>query len=83
MCEAQEEMTKVQLELNLQITKMQLKAQPSTPLEVREQRTSAITSRLDEIGSAVRDCTSMFEESFEVLTNLQEDTNIQRLETEA
>jgi len=29
--EAQEEMTKVQLELNLQITELWLKAQPSTP----------------------------------------------------
>jgi hypothetical protein len=36
--EAREEMAKVQLELNLQIAELQLKAQPSTPPEVREQR---------------------------------------------
>ena len=33
---AKEEMDNVQLELNFQIAKLQLKAQPSTPLEVRE-----------------------------------------------
>lgn len=70
MREAREEMTKVQLELNLQIAELGLKAQPSTPQEVIEQCASAITAGLDEIGSAVRDCTSMLEESFEVLTNL-------------
>lgn len=32
--EAREEMTKVQLELNLQIAKLQLKVQPSTSPEV-------------------------------------------------
>jgi len=34
--DAREEATKVQLELNLQIAKLWLKAQPSTPPEVRE-----------------------------------------------
>ena len=75
-------MTKVQLELNLQIIDLWLKVQPSTPSEVREQHASAITVGLEEISSVVRDCTRMLEESFEVLTNLQEDTNIQCLETE-
>jgi len=68
--EVREEMAKVQLELNLQIAKLQLKVQSSTPPEVREQRASTITSRLEEINSAVRDCTRMLEESFEVLANL-------------
>lgn len=34
--DTQNEMVWVQLELNLQITKLQLKAQPSTPPEVKE-----------------------------------------------
>lgn len=80
---AQEEMKKVQLDLNLQIAKLRLKPQPSTLPKVREQRANTNTITLDEIGSGVRDCTRMFEESFEVLMNLQEDPNIQRLETEA
>lgn len=79
--EAREEMDKVQLELNLQTVELLLKAQTSTPLEVREQCANAITSRLGEINNAVRDYTRMLEESFEVLTNIQEDLNIQRLET--
>lgn len=80
---AREEMAKVQLELNLQIAELWLKAQPSTPLEVREQRASSITSGMEEISIVVKDCTKMLEESFEVLTTLQEDPNIQCLETEA
>ena len=64
--EAREEMTKVQLELNLQIAELQLKVQPSTPLEVKEQHTSAITTRMEDISSVVRDYTRMFKESFEV-----------------
>lgn len=34
--DGREEMAKVQLELNLQITELQLKAQPSTPPKVKE-----------------------------------------------
>ena len=70
-------MTKVQLDLNLQIVELWLKVQPSTPLEVREHHANAIITGLDEISSAVRDYTKILEESFEVLRNLQEDPNIQ------
>lgn len=44
VCKARDQMDNVQLELNLQITKLQLKAQPSTPPEVREECASTITS---------------------------------------
>lgn len=74
--EAWEEMTKLQLELNLHIIELRLKVQPSIPLEVIEQCASAITLGLEDIGSAIRDYTRMLEESFEVLTNLLEDPNI-------
>ena len=73
---------KDQLELNLQIAEMQLKAQPSTPLEIIEQRASTIAAGLEEIGGEVRDYTGMFKQALEVLTNLQEDPNIQCLEIE-
>ena len=53
--EVKEEMAKVQLELNLQIAELQLKAQPSTPPEVREQRTSAITMGIEEINNAMKE----------------------------
>ena len=62
MHEAREEMGKVQLELNLQIVEMRLKAQPSTPVEAREQCTNAITSGMDGINSVVSDCTKMLED---------------------
>ena len=51
--EVREEMTKVQLEPNLHITELRLKAEPSTPPEVREQHASAITAGLEEMGSVV------------------------------
>jgi len=38
---------------------------------------------MEEIGGAVHDCTNMLKQALEVLTMLQEDPNIQWLETEA
>jgi len=66
----------VQPELNLQITELQMKVQPSTPPEVKEQRVSMIQTGLEEIGRAVQDCTNMLDQAFDVLTSLQEDPNI-------
>ena len=59
-----------------------MKVQPSTPPEVKEKCTSTITGGIAKFTSAVKDCTKLFEESFEVLTTLQEDLNIQLLEIE-
>lgn len=66
----------MQLELNLQIAKLQMKAQPATPLEVKEQRVSTIQTGLAEIGRVVQDGTDMLDQAFDVLTSLQEDPNI-------
>ena len=76
-------MARVQLELNLQTMELQLRAQPSTPLEVKEQWETTITKGFAAEDSAIADCTQLYEQSFEVLTSLQEDPNIQRLEMEA
>jgi len=83
VCEARAETIKVQLELNFQIAKLQLKAHHSTPPKVIEKRASVIKIGLEEIGPAVQDYTEMLEQAFVVLTSLQEDPNIQCLETEA
>jgi len=79
--EAKEAATRIQMDLNLKIVELWLKAQPSTPPEVREQRVGDIQKGLGEIEQAVQSCTTLLEESFRVLTNLQEDPTIQRLET--
>jgi len=55
------EMAQVQLELNLQITELQLRAQRSTPPEVKEQRATIITEAVTAVESAVADCTQLFE----------------------
>lgn len=52
-------------------------------LEVKEQRANTITTAITEVNNAVKDCTRLFEELFEVLTTLQEDPNILWLEIEA
>jgi len=48
-------MVKVQLELNLQITKLKLKAQPSTWPEVKEHHTTTITTAMAAVNSAMID----------------------------
>jgi len=50
------EMEWVQLELNLKITKLQLRAQPSTLPEVKEQRETTITEAVETVASVVVDC---------------------------
>lgn len=50
---------------------------------MKEQRASAISAGTTEINGVVKDCTKLLEESFEVLTSLQEDLNIQHLEIKA
>jgi len=71
------------LELNLKIVELQLKALPSTLLEIREQCESTMKYVIVVIDNAVKDCTSLFKQSLEVVTSLQEDPTMQRLETEA
>ena len=61
VCDLREETTRVQLELNLQIDELQLKAQPSTPLKIKEQHTSTIAVGLEEIGGTVCDYTNILE----------------------
>lgn len=77
------ELAKVQFELNLKITEPELRAQPSTPPEVREQRKTYVKDVVAVFDTTVKDCTTLFEQALKVVTSLQEDPNLQRLETEA
>lgn len=81
VCDARAEMARVQLELNLQLTKLQLRAQLSTLSKVREQHTTMVTTSIMMVDSAVINYMKLFEQSFEVLTTLQENPNIERPET--
>ena len=76
VCNTQMEMARVQLELNLQITELQLRAQPSTPPKLKEYWVAAVTEAFVAVESAVADCTQFFKQSFEVLTDLQKDPKI-------
>lgn len=75
--EAREEMIKVQLELDLQITELKLKVQSSTPLEVREKCTHAIQIGFEKIGQVTEGCTEMLQQALTILTHLQEDPSLQ------
>jgi len=71
---------KVQFELNLKTTELKLRAQPSAPLEVKEQCAVIVKDAVVAIDVIVKECTALFEQSFKVFTNLQEDSIMQRLE---
>lgn len=79
----QEEATKVQLELNVQIAELRLKAQPSTPPKVREKCHHTIQLGLEVIEHTVQDCMRLLDQSLFMLTSLDEDPTLQQLETEA
>lgn len=67
---AQEEAAKVQLELNLQIVELRLKAPPSTPPEVKEKCDHTIQSELEVIEHVVHNCTGLLDQSLLMLTSL-------------
>lgn len=51
-------------------------------LEVKEKCATVVTEVITAVDSVVVDCTRLFEQLFEVLTSLQEDPNVHRLEIE-
>ena len=59
--DARIELAKVQLELNLQITDLQLKAQLSTPPEVKKQHATVVTEAIVAVDNAVAGYTQIFE----------------------
>lgn len=70
MHNARIEMVRVQLELNLEITELQVKAQPSTLSEVKDQRANTVIEAIAMVDSAVADYTQAFEKLFKVLMSL-------------
>lgn len=53
---AQEEATKSQWDLNLQMVEIRMKVQPPTPPKIQEQCCSEIQVGLEVTGSVVQDC---------------------------
>lgn len=80
--DARREVARVQFELNLKITKLEVGSQPSTLPEGREQHEATIKDIIATVDVVVVDCTTLFEQAMEVVTTLQEDPNLQRLKTE-
>lgn len=68
--DAKAEVERVQFELNMEIIELQLKSQPSTPLEVREQCGVAIKEGMATVDVVVVDCTTLFEQEMELVTTL-------------
>lgn len=68
--DARTELTKVQFDLNLKISELQLKAHPSTPLEVIDQRETTVKDVVAVVNNVITECTVLFEQALEVVTNL-------------
>lgn len=66
----------VQFELNLKITELELKSQPLTTPKVREQHEVVVIDGVIVVDVTVANCTVLFEKSMEVVTAVQEDTNL-------
>jgi len=78
--ESQTEIGKVRLELQLQISGLKLKLQPTTPPKVREQHEATIKEEIDTLDTAVKGCTQLFQQTMELWTSLQEDPTLQKIE---
>ena len=65
----------------MKITELQLKLQPTTPPEVCEQRGAAIKEGMATLDATVTDYAALFEKAMELVTNMQEDLNLQTLNT--
>jgi len=61
---------RVQFELNMKSMELQLKSQPSTLPEVREQHGATIKEGMDIVDAIVVDCTTLFELVMEFVTTL-------------
>ena len=80
MKELKEEISKVRFELQLQISELQLKLQPTTPPKVREQCEATIKANMNTLEDAIKGCSQLFEKTMEMWTSLQEDPHLQKIE---
>ena len=60
MHDTKTEVARVQFKLNLKITEMELKSQPSTPPEVREEREVVVKEGVAMVDAVVVDCVVLF-----------------------
>lgn len=64
----------------MNINKLQMKLQPTTPKEVQEQGEADLKVAMVEISTTVVDCGKLLDESLHIWTLLQEDPNAQKLQ---
>lgn len=77
--ESQDEIVRVRFEMQLQISELQLKLQPMTPPEVREQCEATIEEGMTMVEDVVKGCKELFEQAMELWTSLQEDPALQKI----
>ena len=65
-------------ELQQHISELQMKLQPTTPPEVREQHKVAIKADMTTLVIVVKDCNQLFEKTMEMWASLQEDPHLQK-----
>ena len=69
----------MQFKYEMQIIELQMKLQPTMPLEVRKQREINLKSVMASISATLEDCGKLLDESMQIWTLLQEDQNVQKL----
>jgi len=73
---SKEEIGKVHFELQLHISKLQLKLQPTTVLKVREYHEVVIKEEMATLQAAFKGYIQLFENAMELWTSPQEDPNL-------
>ncbi len=68
--DARTKLAKVQFEMNLKIMELELRAETSTPPEVREQCEAAVKDEAAAVDATVKECTSLLQRSLKIVTIL-------------
>lgn len=72
-------LTEMKFECEFKITELQMRLQPVTPLKLCEQREKDLKLVLEVIVDTVVDYSKLLDETMNILTTLQEDPNIHRI----
>ena len=81
VCETGTQVGHITFEFNMKIAELQLKLQPTTPPKVQEQSGITIKEGMATLDATVTDCVTLFEQAMKLVTNFQEDPNLQKLNT--
>lgn len=80
--ESKNTLAKIKFEYGVQISELQIRLQPATPPEVREQRQKDLKATLKDIFDTVVDCGKYLHDTMQIWISLQKDSNIKNIKEE-